>query len=101
MSDADRIEALAAQYSAAMPDLDPRLQQAALALLRFLAQGEPVEVQRLAARRRAVDRPASRHVRAQPRRCVPTRRAHEPRQLRRRPRGDERRQLARRKVMRR
>ena len=49
MSDVDRIEALAAQYSAAMPNLDPLLQQAALALLRFLAQGEPVEVQRLAA----------------------------------------------------
>ena len=48
MTDSDRIEALAAQYTAAMPDLDPSLQQAALALLRLLARGEPVEVQRLA-----------------------------------------------------
>ena len=48
MSDVDRIEALAARYRAAMPNLDPRLQNAALALLRFLAQGEPVEVQRVA-----------------------------------------------------
>jgi alkylmercury lyase len=48
MTDTDRIEALAAQYTAAMPDLDPSLQRAALVLLRLLAQGEPVEVQRLA-----------------------------------------------------
>ncbi len=48
MIDNDRIETLAAQYTAAMPDLDPPLQRAALVLLRLLAQGEPVEVQRLA-----------------------------------------------------
>jgi alkylmercury lyase len=31
-----------------MPELDPTLQQAALTLLRLLAQGEPIDVQRLA-----------------------------------------------------
>ena len=46
--DADRIDALAAQIAAAMPDLDPPLQEAALILLHLLAEGEPVEVQRLA-----------------------------------------------------
>src|SRR6516165_5694372 len=48
MADTDRIDALAAQIAAAMPDLDPALQQAALTLLRLLALGEPVAVQRLA-----------------------------------------------------
>jgi alkylmercury lyase len=47
-ADTDRIEALAQRIATAMPDLDPALQQAALTLLRLLAQGEPVEVQRLA-----------------------------------------------------
>jgi alkylmercury lyase len=48
MTHTDRIEALAAQIAAAMPNLDPPLQQAALTLLRLLAHGEPVAVQRLA-----------------------------------------------------
>ena len=48
MSSSDCIEALAAQYSAAMPDLDPDLQRAALTSLRLLAQGKPVELRRLA-----------------------------------------------------
>ena len=47
-ADTDRIEALAAQIAAAMPELDPALQRAALTLLRLLALGEPVAVQRLA-----------------------------------------------------
>ena len=41
------IDALAAQVAAAIPDLDPPLQKAALTLLGLLAQGEPVDVQRL------------------------------------------------------
>jgi len=41
------IDALAAQVAAAIPDLDPPLQKAALTLLRLLAQGEPVDVQLL------------------------------------------------------
>jgi alkylmercury lyase len=47
MTNPDRIEieGLAAQLVAAMPDLDPAEQQGALALLRVLAQGEPVEVE--------------------------------------------------------
>lgn len=48
MAGADRIDALAAQVAAAMPELDPRLQAAALTLLRALAQGDPVDVRRLA-----------------------------------------------------
>ena len=48
MADTDRIDALAAQIAAAMPDVDPALQQAALTLLRLLAKGEPVGVRRLA-----------------------------------------------------
>jgi alkylmercury lyase len=47
-ADTDRIDALAAQIGAAMPELDPALQRAALTLLRLLAVGEPVAVQRLA-----------------------------------------------------
>ena len=47
-ADTDRIDALAAQIGAAMPELDPALQRAALTLLRLLALGEPVAVQRLA-----------------------------------------------------
>ncbi|MGH2865847.1 MAG: organomercurial lyase [Solirubrobacteraceae bacterium] len=42
------IDALAAQIATAMPDLDPASQQAALTLLRLLAQGEPLDVRRLA-----------------------------------------------------
>ena len=49
MASTDRIEALAGQFSAAMPDLDPALQETALTLLRLLARGEPVAVRRLAA----------------------------------------------------
>jgi len=41
------IDALAAQVAVAIPDLDPPLQKAALTLLRLLAQGEPLDVQRL------------------------------------------------------
>jgi alkylmercury lyase len=48
MADTDRIDALAAEIAAALPDLDPALQQAALTLLRLLAQWEPIDVQRLA-----------------------------------------------------
>ena len=45
VGETDRIQVLAAQIAAAMPDLDLSLQQAALTLLRLLAQGEPVDVQ--------------------------------------------------------
>jgi alkylmercury lyase len=48
MSERDRINVLAARYTAAMPELDPLLQHAALTLLRLLGQGAPVEVQQLA-----------------------------------------------------
>ena len=47
-TDTARVVGLAAQIAGAMPDLTPALQQAALTLLRLLAQGEPVDVQRLA-----------------------------------------------------
>jgi alkylmercury lyase len=47
MAETDRIEALATRIAAFMPDLDPPLQRAALTLLGLLAQGKPVEVQRL------------------------------------------------------
>jgi alkylmercury lyase len=47
-ADTGHLDALAAQIAAAMPDLDPSLQHAAMTLLRLLAQGEPVDVQRLA-----------------------------------------------------
>jgi alkylmercury lyase len=47
-TDTERVVGLAAQIAGAMPDLTPALQQAALTLLRLLARGEPVDVQRLA-----------------------------------------------------
>lgn len=44
----DRIELLANQIAGATPHPDPALQSAAVALLRLLAQGDPVEAGRLA-----------------------------------------------------
>ena len=47
MTSADHIDTLAAQITAATPRLEPRLQRAALTLLRLLAHGEPLDVRRL------------------------------------------------------